>query len=1436
LEDPLIRHRKTFSFFSTSFSKYFSILFFICLPVKLPAQEAIISDIILNQTTVGTGCPLVIDAMLGLKKNQGNAQSSVLIAISSQCELRSWAAAMNGGMGPGPAVGSPWSSANFQDIIVSRPLGGANQIGVRYKSGVDFWYEPYSCYGPTQSFNGIILDPRPYLVPGTYNEFSLSTWTSGGVPVGQIAYFIPPEMAPGTYYVIVATSTHATLTLDCWQTDLDMGMQMCKAVTVFGTCNTPTPTPTPTWSRTFTHTATGTLPTATRTPTPSPSCTFTRTFTWTPTPTPGGPADCLAVSIMNFAGYLSAARPPDVLYYIDANGNPVLPFAINPIFNGAFLQPLVMSDGTVMQQIWDLCDLAYVISYNHYMPVMFGGGALENCRGTGISTLAWNQQPPLSAASTIVRSAMDSLGYTREITVLFYQVNDLGTADPPINAGAPATQVIYAWYAFETTGGQTPGDANLVGGTGLFEGLAMDPDADPCVTSGRGLYPGDYYWGDFIYFNSDGSLACEGGVQTGGAGDQVKPILYLPPNGMGDIHLLLNFGTGGITGYGLKDGLYSDAVAPTGCDPMTIVNVTGYLSSTRPPDVLQLGTEDNAALPFVIVPVLFPSRAEIQAWNSGNAVFQLADLCQPSSVLPDHADPLMMGAMSLETGQGAGVSTYAWNQGPIVPPTRSVTVTVTDTVGSPRQITIQFYQVNDLGTASPPVNAGAPATQVIYAWYAFETTGGQQPSSTNLIGGTGLYEGPWTDPCVLGNYINGQSRGTPSDMFWGDFIYFNTDGSLASEGGLWDSADYGGAVQTKPNLYLPRNGIGAMQLQLNFGTAGILGNGMRDGLYSDDASTPTLTPTGTLPTRTHTSTSTRTPTATPTKTPTLPFTFTPTGTLPTRTHTPTSTRTPTATPTKTPTLPFTFTPTGTLPTATITPTATNTSSPGVAVQVSLGAQSPSDASYCQGISIFAPMMQFQLTNPTNAAITITSINFTASGTGNDVSPLWVILYLDANVNGIFDTGEMPLTGAPYPSDNGIFNAIFTDVIPPLGTSTYLLYYVFSNSNAAGTYQSSIVSNSDIIGTGATFTGLPLSSRVVTLVACSQTPTPTGTIPTRTYTPTPTPTLITTPTRTPTPVWTYTSTPTWTTTPTPTRTSTPTFTRTPTPTMTPTPTLTLTRTFTITPTFTPPSIPVTTGPNPPPDVTVPPGSAYLAMLCFAMPNLSFGPITLTSLVITASGSGDDPTGIANVQVYSDTDADGVLDGSDVLLGTESYSSNDGSVTFTMTSVIPASSTGNYLVVYTFAAGAPDGTYQANVNPGGIMASSASGIVQTSGLPVIGSLVTVLRPTPTVTITPTPPYTGYNPPGPGESYVYPSPVKGEQAHISYYMAEAGTMYLRVWNEKAQLAMEAQDQKPAGVQTTDLDFSGLATGVYYYILTLNYQSGRTEQIEAQKFIVLH
>lgn len=188
-----------------------------------------------------------------------------------------------------------------------------------------------------------------------------------------------------------------------------------------------------------------------------------------------------------------------------------------------------------------------------------------------------------------------------------------------------------------------------------------------------------------------------------------------------------------------------------------------------------------------------------------------------------------VGNVDTVKNAAAGTTNFVWDQVPPQPPAHQVTETVYDSEGTPRAITINFYQVNDLGAAG--TNAVAGPNQVAYAWYAFDTTNGKTATTPNLLGGTGIQE---ANTQIIYN------RGTLGAQFMGDLLVYNTDGSLLSTGGAENNGD-----MSVPNLYIPPDqtnpptspiptqGAQITQISLDFGTAGILGQGLRDGSTSD---------------------------------------------------------------------------------------------------------------------------------------------------------------------------------------------------------------------------------------------------------------------------------------------------------------------------------------------------------------------------------------------------------------------------------------------------------------------------------------------------------------------------------------------------------------------------------------------------------------------------
>lgn len=118
----------------------------------------------------------------------------------------------------------------------------------------------------------------------------------------------------------------------------------------------------------------------------------------------------------------------------------------------------------------------------------------------------------------------------------------------------------------------------------------------------------------------------------------------------------------------------------------------------------------------------------------------------------------------------------------------------------------------------------------------------------------------------------------------------------------------------------------------------------------------------------------------------------------------------------------------------------------------------------------------------------------------------------------------------------------------------------------------------------------------------------------------------------------------------------------------------------------------------------------------------------------------------------------------------------------------------------------------------------------------SFTPTATPTITSTITPTPTPLPSNQANPGETFLYPSPVKGPGCQVAYYMAQSGTVKVRVWNVAAELVSDLEEMKSAGPQTSTLNVSSYARGVYLYRVTMEYSGGATEKLPIKQFLVLH
>lgn len=109
-------------------------------------------------------------------------------------------------------------------------------------------------------------------------------------------------------------------------------------------------------------------------------------------------------------------------------------------------------------------------------------------------------------------------------------------------------------------------------------------------------------------------------------------------------------------------------------------------------------------------------------------------------------------------------------------------------------------------------------------------------------------------------------------------------------------------------------------------------------------------------------------------------------------------------------------------------------------------------------------------------------------------------------------------------------------------------------------------------------------------------------------------------------------------------------------------------------------------------TVTGGDTDVVMLQFTVSS-GAAIVTISSVTIHATGTGNDALHVANVRLYRDGDSDGQLDTAptDVLLaGPTSYSQDNGTITFTYSQTLNANTSETWMIVYDFLAGA-DGTF-------------------------------------------------------------------------------------------------------------------------------------------------
>ncbi len=143
----------------------------------------------------------------------------------------------------------------------------------------------------------------------------------------------------------------------------------------------------------------------------------------------------------------------------------------------------------------------------------------------------------------------------------------------------------------------------------------------------------------------------------------------------------------------------------------------------------------------------------------------------------------------------------------------------------------------------------------------------------------------------------------------------------------------------------------------------------------------------------------------------------------------------------------------------------------------------------------------------------------------------------------------------------------------------------------------------------------------------------------------------------------------------------------------------------------------------------PGASGVGIIQLALSAGSIDGARVTRVRFTSTGSGIENSDAVNVRLFDDVDGDGAIGGTDVQLGSGTYSGDNGMITFSgITGVtVAAGTTRHLLLAYDFASGISGvQTYAALILTGGDV--SATGVASNqaivpAGAPVVGSYTSV-----------------------------------------------------------------------------------------------------------------
>jgi hypothetical protein len=274
--------------------------------------------------------------------------------------------------------------------------------------------------------------------------------------------------------------------------------------------------------------------------------------------------------------------------------------------------------------------------------------------------------------------------------------------------------------------------------------------------------------------------------------------------------------------------------------------------------------------------------------------------------------------------------------------------------------------------------------------------------------------------------------------------------------------------------------------------------------------------------------------------------------------------------------------------------------------------------------------------------------------------------------------------------------------------------------------------------------------------------------------------------------------------------------------------------------------ITLGSSSPASSNQAPGASNVPVLQVKVQNTGGGPVNLTSITLTASGSGNSATGISNVSIYLDLNNSGVLNPGDPLLGSGVYAAN-GTLTITLNGAV-VTNTANLLIVYNISSAAPAGaTYQANVLANtDVTGTASSGNVQFQGAPVNGTTIRIVQltstPTNSPTITQTATITPSFTPTPILQTVvcpaWPNPSAGVPISFCVQVPGPSTVNVDVFTAAFRKIYQSPSYQVAGSTTLGWDLrdtwgNPAANGLYYVRVQV---SGIQPTVKILKVLIIH